>query len=131
MPLPAALARFNRRATNPVVRTFAGRLPFFAIVVHEGRRSGRRYRTPVNVFARPDGGFTLALTYGPDSQWAHNVLAQGGCTVESRGRSLRLTNPRLVHDPTRRLVPAPVRPVLRLLGVEDFLRLDPAGRKEK
>jgi deazaflavin-dependent oxidoreductase (nitroreductase family) len=128
MPLPAALARFNRRVTNPVVRTFAGRLPLFAIVVHQGRSSGRRYRTPVNAFARPDGGFTLALTYGADSQWVRNVLARGGCTVESRGRSLPLTNPRLVHDPSRRLVPAPVRPILGLLGVEDFLRLDPDAR---
>jgi deazaflavin-dependent oxidoreductase (nitroreductase family) len=131
MPLPAALARFNRRVTNPVVRTFAGRLPYFAIVVHDGRSSGRSYRTPVNAFARPDGGFTLALTYGTDSQWVRNVLARGGCTVESRGRSLRLTNPRMVHDPTRRLVPAPVRPILGLLGVEDFLRLDVAAHQEK
>src|SRR6266508_1110713 len=86
MPLPQGLGRFNRLVTNPVTRTFAGRVPGFAIVVHRGRTSGRRYRTPVNAFARPDGGYTLALTYGPDAQWVRNVLAQGGCTLEATGR---------------------------------------------
>ncbi len=109
MPLPHGLGRFNRWVTNPVTRTFAGRLPGFAIVVHRGRTSGRRYRTPVNAFARPDGGYTLALTYGPESQWVRNVLAEGGCTLETTGRRVELRNPRVVRDPTRRPVPAPVR----------------------
>ena len=127
MPLPRGLGRFNRWVTNPITRSFAGRLPGFAIVVHQGRISGRRYRTPVNAFAAPDGGYTLALTYGPDSQWVRNVLAQGGCFLEATGRRVELRNPRVVHDPSRRLVPAPVRPVLGLLRVDDFLELDPAA----
>jgi deazaflavin-dependent oxidoreductase (nitroreductase family) len=127
MPLPRGLGRFNRWVTNPITRSFAGRLPGFAIVVHQGRTSGRRYRTPVNAFARPDGGYTLALTYGPDSQWVRNVLAQGGCTLETTGRRVALGNPRIVHDPSRRLVPAPVRAILGLLRVEYFLVLDPAA----
>jgi deazaflavin-dependent oxidoreductase (nitroreductase family) len=98
-------------------------------VVHQGRSSGRTYRTPVNAFARPDGGFTLALTYGPDSQWVRNVVAGGGCTLETSGRSVRLTNPRVVQDPSRRPVPAPVRVVLGLLRVDHFMLLDPAGRQ--
>ena len=36
----------------------------------------------------------------------------------------RLTAPQVMHDERRRYVPAPVRPVLRLLGVDEFLRLD-------
>ena len=127
MPLPRGLGRFNRWVTNPITRSFAGRLPGFAIVVHQGRTSGRRYRTPVNAFVARDGGYTLALTYGPDAQWVRNVLAQGGCTLETRGRRVELRNPRVVHDPSRRLVPAPVRAVLGLLRVEYFLELDPAA----
>jgi len=127
MPLPRGLGRFNRWVTNPITRSFAGRLPGFAIVVHQGRISGRRYRTPGNAFAAPDGGYTLALTYGPDSQSVRNVLAQGGCFLEATGRRVELRNPRVVHDPSRRLVPAPVRPVLGLLRVDDFLELDPAA----
>jgi hypothetical protein len=80
----------------------------------------------VNAFARPDGGYTLALTYGPGAQWVRNVLAQGGCTLEASGRRVQLANPRVVHDPSRRPVPAPVRAVLALLRVEYFMELDRA-----
>jgi hypothetical protein len=64
------------------------------------------------------------MTYGPDSQWARNVRAQGGCTLETLGRRLQASNPRMVRDPTRRLVPPPVRPILGLLGVDQFMELD-------
>ena len=50
MPLPKRLARFNRHVTNPVLRHVAGRLPWFAILTHVGRRTGRRHRIPVNLF---------------------------------------------------------------------------------
>jgi deazaflavin-dependent oxidoreductase (nitroreductase family) len=126
MPLPKRLARLNRRMTNPVVRTFAGRVPGFAIVVHRGRTSRREYRTPVNAFARPGGGYAVALTYGRDAQWVRNVVASGGCTIETVGRRVELVSPRIVHDPSRRLVPAPVRPILRLIGVDHFMELDRA-----
>ena len=122
MPLPKALARFNRVVTNPIVRHVAGRLPGFGIVMHVGRRSGRMYRTPVNFFRRDDR-YVIALTYGIDSQWVRNVLAAGACDVETRGRSIRLVEPEIAQDPRRRLVPAPVRPILRLVGVSDFMVL--------
>jgi hypothetical protein len=32
----------------------------------------------------------------------------------------------LVHDPARRMMPAPVRAILRLIDVTDFLVLEPA-----
>src|SRR5262245_36967221 len=113
MPLPRWLARFNRHATNVVARHLAGWLPGSAIVAHRGRRSSAAYRTPVNAFARP-GGYVIALTYGPEADWVKNVLAAGGCELAVGGRRVRLSHPRLVRDPTRRLVPAPVRPLLRL-----------------
>ena len=50
MKLPPRLARFNRHVTNPIQRMWAGWAPSFAIIEHVGRRSGKRYRTPVNVF---------------------------------------------------------------------------------
>jgi hypothetical protein len=80
------------------------------------------YRTPVNVFPRP-GGYVIALTYGRRSEWVQNVLARHGCTLETRGRRVTLGDPHLFHDPRRRVVPAPLRPVLGLLGVSDFLDL--------
>jgi deazaflavin-dependent oxidoreductase (nitroreductase family) len=124
MPLPRRLARFNRRVTNPLLAGVARRLPGFGVVHHRGRRSGRAYRTPVNVFRVP-GWYVIALTYGPDSEWTRNVLQAGGCELETRGRRLRLHSPRLVTDENRRLVPAPVRPALRALGVAQFVLLRP------
>lgn len=123
MPAPRWLARFNERVTNRITGPVAPRLPGFGVVVHVGRKTRRRYRTPVNVFPT-DNGFVIALTYGKDSNWVQNVLAAGGCRLETGGRAWRLTNPRLVHDPQRRSMPPPVRVILGLLNVDDFLRLD-------
>ena len=122
MPLSMKLARFNRVATNRVARHVAGRLPGFAIVDHTGRRSGRPYRTPVNLF-RDGDRYVIALTYGREAQWVKNVLAAGGCEVETRGRRLRLTAPELVHDPARTRVPRPVGLILGTIAVDDFMVL--------
>jgi deazaflavin-dependent oxidoreductase (nitroreductase family) len=128
MALPRALARFNRVATNRVTGPFAARLPGFAIVRHVGRRSGREYATPVNLFRSGDR-YVIALTYGAESQWVRNVLAAGEARVVTRGRTLLLTDPEIVHDPSGALVPQPVRRILRALDVSDFLvlRRAPAG----
>ncbi|MBV9354261.1 MAG: nitroreductase family deazaflavin-dependent oxidoreductase [Chloroflexi bacterium] len=122
MPVPRAVARFNRRVTNRVLGPLAPFLPAFGVIVHRGRRSGRSYRTPVNVFRRP-GGFVVALTYGPDTDWVRNVLADGGCSLETRGRHWRLTRPRLIHDEARRSVPPVLRPIGGLGDVSFFLDL--------
>ena len=122
MPLPRSIARVNRRVTNRLLGGLAQRLPGFGVVVHRGRRSRRQYRTPVNVFRRGDH-FTIALTYGPNADWVRNVLADNGCTLETRGQTLRLARPRLFHDESRYAVPAPVRLILGIVNVYDFLEL--------
>jgi deazaflavin-dependent oxidoreductase (nitroreductase family) len=126
MPLPKGLARFNLGVTNPVLRHVAGRLPGFAIVTHVGRRSGRTYRTPVNLF-RADDRYVIALMYGADSQWVRNVQAAGGCGVETRGERLHLVSPEVRRDPDRALVPLPVRLILGVANVDDFMILRPAA----
>jgi deazaflavin-dependent oxidoreductase (nitroreductase family) len=93
--LPGRLARFNRHVTNPIQRLWAGKIPLFGIVEHAGRKSGKAYRTPVNVFAAP-GGFALFLTYGPDRDWVRNVVAAGGAKLEHRGRTYDVTDPRVI-----------------------------------
>jgi len=108
--------------TNRITGLFAGHVPGFGVIVHQGRRSGRQYRTPVNVFGVP-GGYLVALTYGPNSDWVKNVVAGNGCLLEVRGRRVRLADPRIVHDESRRDVPPIVRTILGLLAVTDFLRL--------
>jgi deazaflavin-dependent oxidoreductase (nitroreductase family) len=126
MPLPKRLARFNRLVTNRVVGPVARRLPGFAIVSHVGRRSGRVYRTPVNLF-RAEARYVIALTYGSDSQWVLNVLAAGAVDIETRGQRLHLVGPEVVTDAQRSLVPPPVRQVLRLVNVSEFMLLRRAG----
>lgn len=125
MPLPRWLARANRHATNRITGPVAGHLPGFGIVVHTGRTTGRTYRTPVNVFGT-DTGYAVALTYGPDSQWVRNVLAAGGCELETRGHTERLMAAGVVHDEDRRAVPWLVRQILGALDVADFLLLERA-----
>jgi len=122
MPLPRAVARFNRRVTNRVLGPLAPFLPGFGVVVHRGRKTGRCYRTPVNVFPRP-GGYVVALTYGPESDWVRNVLADGGCVLETRGHARRLTAPRLLHDEQHRAMPVPLRLAGAVGHVDDFLDL--------
>lgn len=122
MPAPRWLARLNRRATNHVMEPVALRMPGFGVVIHQGRKSRRAYRTPVNVFQRPRG-FVIPLTYGRDAEWVRNVLANGGCQLETRGRTWRLTQPRIYHDQKRRAVPAVIAFFLGLLKVVDFLDL--------
>lgn len=125
MVLPKELARFNRVVTNRVLGTVAGRVPGFGHVHHEGRRSGRAYRTPVNVF-RVDDGYVIPLTYGRETDWVKNVLAAGGCELETNGQRIRLTEPRIVHDEARNGVPPIVGQLLGLVGVTDFLYLSSA-----
>jgi deazaflavin-dependent oxidoreductase (nitroreductase family) len=126
MPLPRRLAKFNRIATNRVLGPLARFLPGFAVVSHVGRRSGRSYRTPVNLFRRRDD-YVIALTYGADSQWVRNVLAAGAVDIETRGRHVHLVDPTVVREPDRSLVPKPVRVALSLAKVDEFMVLERAG----
>jgi deazaflavin-dependent oxidoreductase (nitroreductase family) len=120
MVLPERLARFNRVVTNRISGPFVGWLPGFGLLVHKGRRSGKEFRTPLNVF-RTEDGFAVALTYGPGADWVKNVLAAGGAEIITRHRKYRVTDPELVHDESRRAMPTPVRQFLGLLDVQDFL----------
>lgn len=99
MEFPQGFARFNRHVTNPVQRLWAGWLPPFAIVEHVGRRSGKQYRTPVNVFSTTvDGkpGVAIVLTYGPDRDWLKNLTAAGGGRMRRNGKSFDVSDPQVV-----------------------------------
>jgi deazaflavin-dependent oxidoreductase (nitroreductase family) len=117
------LARFNR-IPNRLIRTIAGRrFSPMAVVVHRGRRSGRPYRTPVVAFPLRDG-YVVSLFYGPARDWVRNVLAAGSCTLERGGRRVELTGPAVLSaSEGLALLPALVRPGLRLLRVTSYLRL--------
>ena len=112
---------FTTRFVNPVTRLVAGWLPGFGILRYRGRRTGREYRTPMNVFRRGDR-YVFALTYGPDVQWVKNVLASGELDLRTMGRDVHLVDPELYSDPELRDMPAPIRPFLRFMRVTNLLR---------
>ena len=116
------------RYVDPVLRPVAGRLPAFGIVTHRGRKSGREYRTPVNVFRRGDH-YLFFLTYGSDVEWVRNILAAGGCKLRTRGRDVPLVEPQLITDAELTVAPRFVRFVeRRLAGATEVLRMRSAAR---
>jgi deazaflavin-dependent oxidoreductase (nitroreductase family) len=125
MPIPRIVRRWNKAGLNRITKHIAPWAPGLGLVIHRGRRSGRLYQTPVNVFATEDG-YLFALTYGPDTDWVKNVLAAGGCELRTHGRAVKLSSPCLYHDESRRHIRTPERQVLRIIGVADFLSLKTA-----
>jgi deazaflavin-dependent oxidoreductase (nitroreductase family) len=116
------VAAFNSAVTNRITSRFANRLPGFGILTHIGRKSGKVYCTPVNVFRVPEG-FLIALTYARESEWVRNVVAAGACQLETRRAPYQLSAPTIVHDPTRRRFPLFVRALLGIIGANDFMQL--------
>jgi len=116
------LAKINIAFTNRITSLFAGWLSGFGILTHLGRKSGKVYRTPINVF-RASNGFIIALTYSSQSEWVKNVLAAGGCELRTRGKRYQLSSPQVVDDPTRRRFPISVRVVLKIVGADEYMEL--------
>lgn len=128
MRLPQGLARFNRRMTNPIQRLWAGRLPGYGIIEHVGRRSGTRYRTPVNLWQARPGGFAVLLTYGPERDWVKNLLAAGGGEIVWRGRRIAVSEPRVVSGSEGwALLPRPIGAIGRRLHIEYVLHMAVVG----
>ena len=121
-PPLAVIRPFTTHVFNPISRRFARWLPLFGILDYRGRKSGKPYRTPLNVF-RHGNEWVFALTYGSDVQWVKNVLATGRAELEIRRHRVRLADPEVIHDPARRLMPLPVRFFLGLMRVSMFLRM--------
>ena len=123
IPIPKAIARFNRYVTNPIARRIAGWAPMFAIVYHQGRRSGNRYKTPINIFPVEEG-FVIALTYGSDVDWVKNVMAAGGGEIKHRSHTIRIAEPKLITTAEgMAAMPPLVRLILRMINVTEFMRV--------
>jgi deazaflavin-dependent oxidoreductase (nitroreductase family) len=120
-----------KRYVNPITRPVVKNLPTFAILTHRGRKTGRSYRTPINVFRRGTEYFFF-LTYGSDVQWVKNVLATGSCSIETRGRVVELVEPELITDPELRPAPPHVRFVeRRIAGATQYLRMRATDRPDR
>jgi deazaflavin-dependent oxidoreductase (nitroreductase family) len=123
VPLPRWLARANKAGLNRVTKRIAPWFPGLGLVVHRGRRSGRRYETPVMVF-RDGDRFLIALTYGGEhTEWVRNVVAAGGCELRTGGHVYEMDSPRVYQDESRSGVRPIERQVLGLFHVGEFLSL--------
>lgn len=123
MPLRRAHAAVSeamaREDQHRIHEPFAGGLRDFGILTHVGRKSGKVYRTPVNVF-RASNGFII---YSSHCEWVKNVLAAGGCELRTRGKKYHLSAPKVVRDPTRRRLAVPVRMILRIVGADECIEI--------
>lgn len=122
MVMPRKLAHLNKRFINRFMVRIAPYVPGLAVLHHRGRRSGRRFSIPINVFVRGER-YVFALTYGSDTDWLRNVLAAGRCTITTRGRVVPLHSPRVYRDEQRAQMRPVVRWVLGLIGVTEFVEL--------
>ncbi len=124
-PMLRPIIDILRRPLNPVIVALAGSraLRSFAVLHHQGRRSGRAYATPVS--ARPiAGGFMIPLTFGEGSDWYQNVRAAGGCTIRWNGVDYAVVDPEIVELETARPAFARIeQALLPLLGIERFVRV--------
>jgi deazaflavin-dependent oxidoreductase (nitroreductase family) len=88
--------RKTGRAMKPIVLRSAGTSGSpTSVVRHVGRTSGRAYQTPVGA-APIEGGFVIALPYGPNTDWLKNVLARGRATILFDGGVYDVVEPEVI-----------------------------------
>jgi deazaflavin-dependent oxidoreductase (nitroreductase family) len=114
--------KFNRAVLNPFTKLFAGRR-FYSLVYHTGRRSGKKYATPVFAAILKEHIY-IPLPYGADTDWMLNVQAAGKCEVKIKGMRYSSTDLEIVDAPTALSVfPSTLRWAFDRAGVNQYLRL--------
>ncbi len=118
--------RSATRVFNRVVLRLAGTpfLPLYGVIEHQGRRTGKAFRTPVVV--RPtDDGFVVPMPWGEGTDWYRNVRAAGGCVIRWKGRDYPLGRPVVIADPeeVRRYFSRFQGAMMGRLGISQCLRL--------
>jgi deazaflavin-dependent oxidoreductase (nitroreductase family) len=129
---PAPAPRFGgmlwriARFTSPATMPLAGKRwnPIFAVLEHRGRKTGRRYATPVAA-RRVAGGFVISLAFGAQVDWYLNLVAAGGATIRWRGRTYWVSGPeRITSQDALGAFNLIQRLLLRIAGVDGYVRLE-------
>jgi deazaflavin-dependent oxidoreductase (nitroreductase family) len=95
----------------------------FSVIVHTGRRSGRTYQTPV-MASHMGETVVIPLTYGTHVDWLQNILAQGGCEIIFKKRSLKAMEPEVIDGETAaRNLPASRSDLFHRFDIDRFLRV--------
>ena len=123
-PLLNAVRTSNRYLLNPLMLRLAGHKRWYAAAIqHTGRRSGRRYATPV-VAERVTDGFVIPLPYGTGVDWLQNVLAAGRATISSQGESYDVVQPEIIDAAAALPALSPRRQrTFQRVGIEQYLRI--------
>ena len=122
-PLRDAVRTFNKCVLNPAMMQLARKHWYAAVIRHTGRRSGKKYATPV-VADRVDDGFILPLPYGTGVDWLRNVVAAGGATVTVDGETFDVVEPEVIDAATAAPQLSPRRRhAFQRFGIKSFVKL--------
>ena len=113
------------RLVNPLVMRLAGTrlLPLYGVLTHRGRRSGKRFGTPVVVRPTSDG-FLVPMPWGEGTDWFRNVRAAGACVIRWRGRDYPMIQPEVIDVPIAEAAFSSLeRNLMARLGIEHCVRL--------
>ena len=127
-PFQTLIRTSNKYLLNPVMMRLAGKRYWYAsIIEHTGRRSGKRYRTPI-VADRVGSHLIVPLPYGTQVDWVRNVLTTGEADIISKGQSYHVVSPELI-DSTQALpeLPRDRRRTFERVSIGHFLRTEIAG----
>ncbi|MDY6808319.1 nitroreductase family deazaflavin-dependent oxidoreductase [Gordonia sp. HNM0687] len=95
MKIPRAVARMNKKVTNPIQRQWAPRLAPWAMIEHVGRKSGKKYSIPVLAWV-DDDRLSIVLTYGRHTDWVRNVQAAGEFGLVRKSKHFKVVRPRII-----------------------------------
>lgn len=127
-PFQGLIRTSNKYLLNPLMLRLAGKRFWYASVVeHTGRRSGKRFSTPV-VADRVGDDILIPLPYGTQVDWVRNVLTAGRATVVRKGETLSAESPQLI-DSTQALplLPRSRRSTFERVRIGHFLRMRVVG----
>lgn len=118
-----ALRRFTKATRRLAMRSAGTEQSGTSVVRHVGRRSSRRYETPVVAVERDDS-LLIALPYGRRTDWMKNVLASGTATLVTHGQAYEVDQPQVISmtDATRYFRPKEQK-LHRRFAVDTCLRL--------
>lgn len=120
MPVPMWVAKINKRFFNPM-EIKRGKSP---VIIHDGRSSGKTYRTPIDAHA-VEGGYIFILMYGSRSDWVQNILASGSAALSIDGDEVALGSPQLISEEVVwELLSDDVKKPPGFLNVTEYLQMD-------
>jgi len=124
--------RWLARTIEPIARPLAGTrwFPLWAVLFHNGRTSGRQYATPIVARRTPDG-FLIPLPFGDATQWARNLFAAGGGSLQFAGRRYVIADPQIVDWETAAAhLSRPLRFITARIGLRQYVLVREAPATE-